>query len=125
MKKAHRASTLLAAMGLVAAGAFFTSSASASTQTSPESPKGIRAASLTQTVCWPNVTDEQILTWYGAPVTPSQPIVASASEGVLHGEGTGDAHVYSENVTVLPSAVQVRVHTGWSSPLNVCVHFVG
>ena len=83
------------------------------------------AASVATTICWPSVSDGALRTWFGAPVSASQAIVASASEGVLNGEGTGDANVYSEGVTVVPSAVIVRIHTGWGAPLNVCVHFVG
>ncbi|MGW1074450.1 hypothetical protein [Streptomyces sp. NPDC002537] len=132
MKNRHRLVTLVAAAGLVAGGVFFTSSASAGTAAAP-SPKrpgpagqhAFASAALSQTLCWPGVRDEQLITWYGAPVTSSQPVVASASEGVMYGEGAGDAHVYAEGVTVLNSAVIVRVHTGWGSPLNVCIHFVG
>ncbi|MCZ4097634.1 hypothetical protein C8250_035750 [Streptomyces sp. So13.3] len=132
MKKSHRLMTLSATVGLMAGGGFFASSASAGTVASaaPKAPvlvsKQISAAgSPAATLCWTGVRDEQPLTWFGAPVTASQPVVASASEGVLHGEGANDAHVYSEGVTVLNSAVIVRIHTGWGDPLNVCVHYLG
>ncbi|MFJ8390384.1 hypothetical protein ACIQ9Q_38970 [Streptomyces sp. NPDC094438] len=131
MKKSQRLVTLLAGLGIVVGGVFFTESASAGAESRPVpkdptlvSQKSFSTTSLSQTLCWTGVTDEQLITWYGAPVTASQPVVASASEGVMYGEGAGDAHVYAENTTVLNSAIQVRVHTGWGAPLNVCVHYV-
>ncbi|WP_438295821.1 hypothetical protein [Streptomyces sp. HUAS TT7] len=124
--------TLLAGLGVVVSCAVLTQSASAGAAPPPApkqptlvSKRSFSAASLSQTNCWTGVNDGQVLTWYGAPVTPSQAVVASASEGVMYGEGVGDAHIYSENVTVVNSAILVRVHTGWGAPLSVCIHYVG
>ncbi|MFE0047305.1 hypothetical protein [Streptomyces albireticuli] len=132
MKKSQRLVTLLAGLGLVVGGVFFTGPASAGAESRPVpkhptlvSQKSFSATSLSQTLCWTGVNDGQLITWYGAPVTASQPVVASASEGVMYGEGAGGARVYAENTTVLNSAILVRVHTGWSTPLSVCLHYVG
>ncbi|GAA2910918.1 hypothetical protein GCM10020221_03470 [Streptomyces thioluteus] len=133
MKKAQRLVTLLAGLGLVAGGVLAAGPASAGAETPRPASKhptlvsqrSFSTTSLSQTLCWTGVNDEQIITWYGAPVTSSQPVVASASEGGMYAEGTGDARVYAENTTVLNSAVQVRVHTGWRTPLNICIHYVG
>ncbi|GAA0400896.1 hypothetical protein [Streptomyces luteireticuli] len=133
MKKSQRLVTLLAGLGLVAGGVLVAGPASAGAETPRPTPKkptlvsqrSFSATSLSQTLCWTGVNDGQIITWYGAPVTASQPVAASASEGVMNAEGTGDAHVYAENTTVLNSAIQVRVHTGWGAPLSVCIHYVG
>ncbi|MFD9637694.1 hypothetical protein, partial [Streptomyces violascens] len=119
-------------LGIVVSGAVFTQSAAAGSAppSAPKQPtlvskRSVSATPLAQTNCWSGVNDEQLLTWYGAPVTPSQPVAVSASEGVMYAEGAGDAHVYSEGVTVLNSAIQVRVHTGWGAPLYICLHYVG
>ena len=67
-----------------------------------------------------------MLPWFTG-VTAGQPVVASATEASSGsgGEFIGDAHVSVEGVSVQPGLIQVRVHTGWPNPLNICVHFVG
>ncbi|MEU5433609.1 hypothetical protein AB0G73_09550 [Streptomyces sp. NPDC020719] len=92
------------------------------------SNRAFGATSFTQTNCYTGVNDGQVITWYGAPVSAGQPVTASASEagaGLPSQEFVGDAHVYSESVTVVNSAILVRVHTGWGAPLGICLHFTG
>ncbi|GGU33132.1 hypothetical protein [Streptomyces violascens] len=135
MKNRYRLVMLLTGFGLVVGGGLVTQSSSAGaaqpptvrqpTQPTLVSKRSISTTPLAQTNCWSGVNDEQLLTWYGAPVTPSQPVAVSASEGQMYAEGAGDAHVYAEGVTVLNSAIQVRVHTGWGAPLSICLHYVG
>jgi len=87
----------------------------------------VSAPSFSQINCFGSVTDGATLTWNGAPVSEQQPVVASAVEANANGRGEfiGDAHVSIEGVAVVPSAVLVRVHTGWGAPLTICVHYVG
>ncbi|NUR62109.1 MAG: hypothetical protein HOV87_26120 [Catenulispora sp.] len=129
MKKALKVTLAASALALATGVGATTASAAAGAghQT------GVRATAVTpaavpsfaQTVCYGGVYDGEPLYYSNAAITASQPIVVSASEGILYGEGMNDANVYSEGVTVLSGHVVVRVHTGWSSPLNVCLHFVG
>ncbi|WP_242906387.1 hypothetical protein [Actinomadura terrae] len=90
-----------------------------------QTKKAGTAAAFTQANCYRDVNDNAILPWYGAPVSASQPVAVSASEGTFGQEFIGDAHIYPENVQVVNSAVFVRVHTGWGAPLNICLHYVG
>jgi len=87
----------------------------------------IAAASFSRTNCWGGVSDGVVLPWFGAPVVAQQPVAVTASEANASGIGEflGAANVYSEGVAVQDSAVQVRVHTGWGSPITVCIHFIG
>lgn len=86
------------------------------------------APAFAQTNCYSNVSDGAILPWYGAPVTAGQPVTTSAAEAAgarPSAEFIGDAHIYTETVAVVNSAVLVRVHTGWGAPLDLCLHYVG
>ncbi|MUN36073.1 hypothetical protein [Actinomadura litoris] len=83
------------------------------------------AAGIAQTNCYSGVSDGAILAWHGAPVNASQPVVASVTEGFLGAEFIGDARLSIENLQTMKGLILVRVRTGWGSPLNVCLHFVG
>jgi hypothetical protein len=87
--------------------------------------KSAAAPSWSQTNCWGGVNNGAILPWYGAPVSASQAVTVSASEGTFGAEFIGDAPIYPLNVQVVNSAVLVRINTGWGSPLNVCLHYLG
>ena len=113
-----------AALAGIAASAPAVASANAAPVAKPASTA---AASLSTTRCWGGVPAGAIPTWNGAPVAGGQAVVVSATEASAPSGGeefNGAANVYSEGVAVVPNAIAVRVHTGWSATLNVRLHYV-
>ncbi|ONI89313.1 hypothetical protein ALI144C_05045 [Actinosynnema sp. ALI-1.44] len=101
----------------------------ASAGTTPQNTSQARAvSSFAQIRCYGGVTDGTIVSWYGAPVSVGQPVVASAVEaggGNPTQEFFGAYRIYAEGTAVKDGAVQVRIHTGSTAPTDICVHYVG
>ncbi|KZB83171.1 hypothetical protein [Amycolatopsis regifaucium] len=90
--------------------------------------KASTTSSFAQIRCYGGVTDGTIVTWYGAPVSVGQPVVASAVEaggGNPTQEFFGAYRIYAEGTAVKDNAVQVKIHTGAAAPTDICVHYVG
>ncbi|RKT55720.1 hypothetical protein C8E97_4405 [Saccharothrix australiensis] len=84
-----------------------------------------RAERFATTICHPPARGVNTIDFNGAPVSASQPVAVSISEGFLHGEGLGDARMTVENVTVVERLVKVRINVQWGEPLPFCLHYVG
>ncbi|MCO1577800.1 hypothetical protein M8C13_18760 [Crossiella sp. SN42] len=80
---------------------------------------------FTRTICYPAAKGVNPVAWHGAPVSASQPVAVSISEGVLNAEGLGDARMMVENVTVVNNAVLTRINIMWGEKLPYCLHYVG
>jgi hypothetical protein len=124
------AGTAVATATAASASADSTHTPTVASRTSSATPLVIRpqaAPTFAQTLCWGGVTDGAILTWdTSLATTNAQPIVATAVESTSAGsEFYGDAEIVVAGVAVHPGQIQVKISTGFGSPLIICVHFVG
>ncbi|MGW0518812.1 hypothetical protein [Crossiella sp. NPDC003009] len=86
---------------------------------------GPQAERFTRTICYDAANGVRPITWHGAPVSASQPVAVSISEGYLNAEGLGEARMMVENVTVVNNAILTRVNIMWPRPVPFCLHYVG